>query len=258
MQLSETSATQWLHSATAQVAQGEHHLRNRRASQADSESLACGGKASDRRQLVAINSAEVATTAVLATPHQSLLHKTKADILYQAFDRARLSVQQQQALALLEAQLNQLDFKPLGSMTTSRFANMVIHAYVHAQWSINAIVWQSDALRPVVDLYSTFRDGSNLTTSSMPGTGDLPQQQIFRNSYPASEPIVLLSRHHDRLAILNQENGLIRPACQQLRILALALEEYCQRQPSGFWHGLKTRLSRLGLPRRHASTVEPS
>ncbi|HEY9888369.1 MAG TPA: hypothetical protein V6D02_08215 [Candidatus Obscuribacterales bacterium] len=192
--------------------------------------------------------AATATPAPAPTPAPAaILHRTAAGVTYAAYDRACLTPSQHHDLDVVETALQQLQFEPLGSLTTTRFANLVIHGYRHPQWPIAAIITQTASLQPMIDFYSTLGQGASLTTSTMPGVGDLPRCGIFRNAYPQGEPAVLLRHHRDRLHQLSQAQGRPQPAAHDLPELAKAIEAYLQRQPSGLWHQLKTYTVQLAI-----------
>jgi len=176
-----------------------------------------------------------------------VIYETNTGITYNQFDRAIVWGEKLQALITLEGELSRLKFVPLGSFTSSRFAGIVIHAYTHPALPINAIIVQTNSMKSMVDLYSTFRDGASLTTSTMPGVSDIPAAKIFRNNYPTASLPTLLSYHRDRLAQLNGEHGGKKAACTTLEQLAIAMEDYFQRQPSGLSHVFQTYLRQLGI-----------
>lgn len=181
------------------------------------------------------------------SPHGQLIYRTEAGVSYCTYNCNHLSNTQRLALDKLAAELEPLGFERMGSLTTTRFAGIIVHAYRHLIQPINAVILQTDSLT-VMDLYSAFADGASLTTSTMPGTGDVPSAKIFRNSYPmqtsASE---LLSYHRQRFMQLNSDHQGQKPASATLKQLAYSIEDYCQRQPSGFLSVSKTYLRQLWI-----------
>ena len=142
-------------------------------------------------------------------------------------------------------QLAELGFQFLGDLSFSESDGIIAYAYSHREQSTYALLYVSSLGKIPCDLFSAFVDGVSLTTSSTPMSyGDIPKSKIYRNSYPNADIPELFKLHRKRLHSLELGQRKLS-SVGKLKDLAISMDGYLSREPSGFWFMMRLNLIQL-------------
>lgn len=127
---------------------------------------------------------------------------------------------------ILDEEMKELGFQPLGDLSCNKVGNAVMRGYrgPHETFGIGLA---SNGGLFFVEFYTAFEDGWSLTTTNNPNAGDIVKKTIRRRSFPQLQPAELCKEHRAGCEELGKtprrwENGL--------KGLAQAIDEYMQRQ----------------------------
>lgn len=131
----------------------------------------------------------------------------------------------------VEREMSAVGFQAAGDMSLDSFPGAVMREYVHPRISAVAIHVQGVGIAPYTEFYTTFDNGSSLTTTTGLLGGSQPEALIFRNVRPEDTVGQLLHAH--RKAIPEHENEhdtkAERPGSSVLW-LAEAIDAFLDRQ----------------------------
>lgn len=139
-------------------------------------------------------------------------------------------------------QLAKLGFQFLGDLAFRKSDGIIAYTYSHKEQSTYALLYVSSLVKVPCDLFSVFVDGVSLTTSTTPMSyGDIPESNIYRNSYPNADIPGLFELHRKRLHSLELEQRELS-SVGVLKDLAISMDDYLSREPSGFWFMMRMHL----------------
>lgn len=133
-------------------------------------------------------------------------------------------------LEAVEGNMKQLSFIPIGDMSLNTFKNATIRQYASPNIKAAGIHVQGDKIEPYTEFFTTFSDGSSLTTTAgNPGDSN-PKALIFRIVKPNMSIEELFNTH--KTAISNHEYKRGVTALQPemtLKWLAEAIDDFLVR-----------------------------
>lgn len=127
---------------------------------------------------------------------------------------------------LLDEQMEELGFRPLGDMTCNKVYHTVFRGYADSE-SCFAVGAAGAGCMFAVDFYSAFEDGSSLTTSNNPDVRNIPKKKIYRQSFPSLTPAELRQEH---LKAMKERKSPALVRKPTIKGLAEAIDEYLSRQ----------------------------
>jgi hypothetical protein len=132
-------------------------------------------------------------------------------------------------LALVDQEMADLGFTPLGELTCESLPGNLIRGYGQVGQAapyIYGIAMACDDRSFVLEFYSPLQGKASLTTTTLPHLESLAHRKIYRHSYPMADLAELLAHHHHHLKATGRTPDKAPP---QLEALAQAIDVFLQR-----------------------------
>jgi hypothetical protein len=122
-------------------------------------------------------------------------------------------------------------FQFVGDLQVDVLPESEIYSFAMPRQATYAVI--ISGIKNGVDFYTTFADGTSLTTTNMDvATRQMKSKKIYRYSYPDIEVANLLRKHQNHLTELMQTHGKPNPVKADLKAIALTIDEYLVREAS--------------------------
>jgi hypothetical protein len=130
--------------------------------------------------------------------------------------------------------LDSLVFAFVGDLHIDALPGLELYGFANPQQASYAVIINgSQPEQQGVDCYTTFADGTSLTTTTMDvATKQMKSKKIYRYSYPGIDVTNLLRKHQNHLTELMQTHGKPNPVKADLKAIAIAIDEYLVREAS--------------------------
>jgi hypothetical protein len=127
--------------------------------------------------------------------------------------------------------LESLAFQFLGDLYVESLPGWELYGFANPRQATYAVI--ISGIKNGVDFYTTFADGTSLTTTNMDvATRQMKSKKIYRYSYPDIDVANLLRKHQNHLTELMQTHGKPNPVKADLKAIAIAIDEYLVREAS--------------------------
>lgn len=133
-------------------------------------------------------------------------------------------------VTLLDQEMEGLGFQVLGDLSCNQVELTVMRGFSGPP-GVFFVATAMHGTYFTTEFYTSFEDGSSLTTSTNPDAFSLPSKKIVRQNFPALEPKALWARHQSSL---KKTKSPPRQWEESLKGLAMSIDEYLQRQGHGF------------------------
>jgi len=158
-------------------------------------------------------------------PQSELIFKGKKGVYYNS-NICVLPKGSSDEVEKIDSQFAAIGFELLGDLLWSKYSKIVLRGYVKpGAYIYGAVIRITPSNRWDREFTTIFASGATLTTTTLPGIWDCKQSKFFCNSYPSLGLGDLLLRHQNRVQQLTQEQGPAIKVGNNLKALAVAIDE---------------------------------
>jgi len=153
------------------------------------------------------------------------------DRRYLELDISGFELEHEPRLREIETFMATLEMRRLGDLICTSMHHVVVRSFAAAAGPAYGTILIPSCGDPVVEFYSSFRDGSSITTTTVVGPEALPTGRIrYQRCGAGTSPAALWATHRAAIDAQARRGNDTAPVAATLSGFAEAIEEFLKRQ----------------------------